>query len=327
MFVFGLFLCLSGRFVSAFQSPRTSLSIIRQGSVFGTLKENASTTTANGKVLSPSVGDTFTSDVMKVFIEDTDTYGVVYNANYLKFYDRALQTARSLSSIRHSDDVIVSVGNQKFRSSPSLGDEFVIEGVLNEVDEAERHIWDLSMKSVDRKTTYHSAESVVVTTPQNEQWLSQVEAFQPKEGSSYEMADSFVAYRDEFDPSMSSHMPLTSVLNHFERPRTNFFGGPKELRRLQEEDGIVVVVSGIKDLCLLEHDNDFLIGDTLTVKTFCEIRKGGMRSDLYQTIYTSSGTRLAQGVVTLYTLNKETFRPTSKLPQRLLDRLQGIISK
>ena len=33
------------------------------------------------------------SYVFDVFIEDTDCFGVVYNANYLKFFDRARQSA------------------------------------------------------------------------------------------------------------------------------------------------------------------------------------------------------------------------------------------
>ena len=122
---------------------------------------------------------------------------------------------------------------------------------------------------------------------------------------------------------MCSHLPLTSVWNHFERPRSNVFDGPKELRRLQEEDGILYVVSGIKDSCLLPQKTASLIGGVLTVRTVYDFRKRGMRSDLYQTISTSAGQQLAQGIVTLYTLDKETFWLTSKLPQRLVDRLQG----
>ena len=278
-------------------------------------------TTLDTTSLVVAVGESFTSDPMKVFIEDTDAYGVVYNGNYLKFYDRALHATRQTGNTWGDDHVIVAVGNQKFKSSPALGDEYVIHGTLQAL-ENERQIWDLSMKSLDGTTVYHVANGVVVASTTDKDWLETMDAFAE---SPHLMAvtDSFIAYRDEFDPSMRSHLPVTSVLNHFERPRSNLFGGPKELRRLQEEDGIVVVVSGIKDLCLLPHGKDSLVGDVLTVKSVYDLRKGGMRTDLYQTLYTSSGQRLAQGIVTLYTLNKETFRPTAKLPPRLLDRLQG----
>lgn len=309
-----LILC-STRRLNAFQ--RLSGAHVRVAT--RSLTRNSATAT-NGQVASRAVGETFTSDPMRVFIEDTDAYGVVYNGNYLKFYDRALhQVEWSLADGFCHDNVMVSVGNQKFRSSPSLGDEFIIEGVVKEVNE-EQKTWDLSLKSLDGSKVYHSAAGVVVTTPQNEEWLADVDAFAVSD-STHKRIDSFVAYRDEFDPSMSSHLPLQSVLNHMERPRSNFFGGPQELRRLQEEDGIVVVVSGIKNLCLLEHKTPILVGDRLTVKTVCDVRKGGMRTDMYQTLFTSTGERLAQGIVTVLCLNKETYRPTSKLPQRILDNL------
>lgn len=276
--------------------------------------------TVNGQNQKPplAIGDTFTSNPMPVFIEDTDTYGVVYNGNYLRFYDRALSSLSCYCTDRH---VMTAVGNQKFRSSPALGDEYVIEGTLQDVSD-HRAVWNLVMKSVGGTVMYHSADGVVVAPTDRPEWLDVVNPFDTAShlpGST----GSFVAYRDEFDPSMRSHLPLTSVLNHLERPRTNVFGGPKELRRLQEEDGIVVVVTGIRDLCLLPHATESLIGGVVTVETVYDMRKGGMRFDLFQTMYTSAGERLAQGIVTLYTLNKETFRPTSKLPQRLLDRLRG----
>jgi hypothetical protein len=37
--------------------------------------------------------------VFDVFIEDTDCFGVVYNANYLKFFDRARQNALGVAQL------------------------------------------------------------------------------------------------------------------------------------------------------------------------------------------------------------------------------------
>ena len=39
------------------------------------------------------------SHVFDVFIEDTDCFGVVYNANYLKFFDRARQDALGVRQV------------------------------------------------------------------------------------------------------------------------------------------------------------------------------------------------------------------------------------
>ena len=40
------------------------------------------------------------SHVFVVFIEDTDCFGVVYNANYLKFFDRARQAALGVEKVK-----------------------------------------------------------------------------------------------------------------------------------------------------------------------------------------------------------------------------------
>lgn len=40
------------------------------------------------------------SYVFGVFIEDTDCFQVVYNANYLKFFDRARQAALGVEKVR-----------------------------------------------------------------------------------------------------------------------------------------------------------------------------------------------------------------------------------
>lgn len=325
-------------FHGAFSSSR-GMSLTKLGST---------TTTSNfERSIEVVVGYKFTSSPMKVFIEDTDAYGVVYNANYLKFYDRALhhQTMRMSQSASSSspassaissssgvggnlmDDImLVGAASQKFRSSPMLGDEYVIEGLLTDIDDQGRQLWDFSMKRLDGRTTFHSAQGVLVTTrPGSIPLPEDVKPYTTKSSPNEAAFDSFTAYRDEFDPHSLSHLPLTSVLNHFERLRSNLLGGPKELKRLQEEDGIIFVVSKISDFYLLEHSrpNASLIGESLTVKTTSEVKRGGMVTDLYQTIYTSTGERMAQGVVTLMTLDRDTFRPTSKLPQRILDCLGG----
>lgn len=274
------------------------------------------TTTTSGQGAAAAPGDTFQSAPIKVYIEDTDAYGVIYNANYLKFYDRALQDAQG------PEETVVGIRRQKFRASPSLGDEFVIEGVLKAIDEAERQVWDFSMKSLDGATVYHSAEqAVVVSSGWSANWLPPVAAFADTKKT--KLVDSFTAYRDEFDPHLKSHLPLHGVLKHFERIRTNSLGGPTKLRELQEDHGLLFVLTGIKDLHLVDHSSPgtVLLNEKLRVEATFAVRRGGMRIDVYQTLFSSHGDRIAQGVISLTTINKDTFRPTSKLPPWLLERL------
>lgn len=93
----------------------------------------------------------FVSPAFQVYIEDTDAYGVMYNGNYLRSYERALSHAPSrqqeeegrdsgsgnssgnsnsndVSGSSASSWVLSSVANQKFRSSPLLGQEYLVRG-------------------------------------------------------------------------------------------------------------------------------------------------------------------------------------------------------
>ena len=45
------------------------------------------------------------SHVFDVFIEDTDCFGVVYNANYLKFFDRARQAALGVEKVKREREI------------------------------------------------------------------------------------------------------------------------------------------------------------------------------------------------------------------------------
>eukprot|EP00291_Cryptomonas_curvata_P021666 CAMPEP_0172175672 /NCGR_PEP_ID=MMETSP1050-20130122/14365_1 /TAXON_ID=233186 /ORGANISM="Cryptomonas curvata, Strain CCAP979/52" /LENGTH=93 /DNA_ID=CAMNT_0012847815 /DNA_START=174 /DNA_END=451 /DNA_ORIENTATION=+ len=66
-----------------------------------------------------------------IFIEDTDCFQVVYNANYLKFCDRARQLALglpSLAALRAAHGpaaalVTTRVDAMRFHSAAALGDD------------------------------------------------------------------------------------------------------------------------------------------------------------------------------------------------------------
>jgi hypothetical protein len=87
-------------------------------------------------VSGPSVNrlDQFVTPLLQVYIEDTDAYGVMYNGNYLRAYDRALHmmlepSPASAAELGDRDDwSIVSVEVLKFKSPPPLGGTYCIEG-------------------------------------------------------------------------------------------------------------------------------------------------------------------------------------------------------
>ncbi|EKX38862.1 hypothetical protein GUITHDRAFT_114967 [Guillardia theta CCMP2712] len=72
------------------------------------------------------------SHKFSIYIEDTDCYGVVYNCNYLKFFDRARQTALGLlplKNLRRKDVELLTtyVDELRLPGAAVLGQELRIE--------------------------------------------------------------------------------------------------------------------------------------------------------------------------------------------------------
>ncbi|GKY90418.1 hypothetical protein MPSEU_000015600 [Mayamaea pseudoterrestris] len=272
----------------------------------------------------PSV---FTSPPMPIYIEDTDAYGVKYNANYMRTYERAMHQAQlqepSLAGFPPSPHwSIVQVGELKFKQAPTLGQEFLVKGEFCKDSQA----WNMTMLSPDGATVYSTATNVKLQSMTNhvEQYdrLPSIDSSLP---NSTFTIDTFTTFRDEFDPQLPRHLPLFTVLKLFERARTNWIGGPNALNRMKTEDGVVYVVTTMTDLKLLANDKVLSPGDCpVTVHTeFCS-KKGGMVVDCMQTVsvLTKGGYNpIAQGKVTIMGLNSTIWRPTKKLPDWLLRKL------
>lgn len=80
---------------------------------------------------------------LRVYYEDTDVSGVVYHANYLRFFERArtewLRTlGYSQESLRHAAQVAFTVSrvNIAFRSPARLDDELVATVAITELKRA-----------------------------------------------------------------------------------------------------------------------------------------------------------------------------------------------
>jgi acyl-CoA thioesterase FadM len=341
-----------------------------------------------------------------VYIEDTDAYGVMYNGNYLRAYDRALHTANNTgtdarqvnSSINNGMNMVVddqwstvAVQRQKFKSSPALGETFAVTATLRAIPDGGSEMWDMNMQAataascdnenddydtedVDNKqvkkatvTVYNTATGVTIARPPNQQqqqqdnnkanndntntgnrptpaWLPEPPPLEPtsKAASDKEIVSTFTVFRDEFDSHLDGHLPLRSVLNLFERARSDCLGGPDQLRRLQEQDSILFVVVAIDDLSLVRWnpgtsaaatDTNTVVtpddqrrqrllsaGQQVQVTTDYVVKRSGMILECQQTAWVQ-GSRMAQGVVTLMALNAQTRRPTSKLPVWLRQEL------
>ena len=230
---------------------------------------------------SPAAASSFTSPTFQVYIEDTDAYGVMYNSNYLRSYERALSHVprEDEDDINDSSScisrwILSSIDNQRFRSSPALGEEYIVRGVLvtKEAGEAGEEVWQVEMitKSSDGgeddvnndgdNWTIHNSATATLTRSNKHNIATKnlfnepiVEDDSENLGTIFEQ--NITPYHDEFDmhlhthpqQSGSFHIPLRSAMNYFERSRTSYLGGPSSLRKMQVEDDILWVVTGVED--------------------------------------------------------------------------------
>lgn len=240
----------------------------------------------------PNTTRTFITNPMKVYIEDTDAYGVLYNSNYLRCYDRALYissiTGCNSNRMKSRDWSIASVKEMKFKGSPPLGGSYIIKGkMIDNSSDGHSELWDMEMieatdKNEDEnnlsKTVYNIAIGIRILHPENHDRnalyninpsipfnvgnvfsqktssnKSSVVSVRKVTANNKKMIDKFMVFRDEFDQHLVSHLPLRNVLNLFERSRSNALGGPDELRRLQHDENIIFVVTSIKDLQLFSY--------------------------------------------------------------------------
>ena len=300
----------------------------------------------------PTEPASFISPMYQCYIEDTDSYGVMYNANYLRCFDRALHSFYAMgddviSANRNNDDdaaaaatnreqprqsildthedwAIVQVDNQKFKTSPKLGGGYCVHGTLVEHQD-DLEVWDLVMQETGdpQSATFNSAR-VTIARPGVFATPSKIVADVASDGTTT-TKDIFRLFRDEFDSHYSTHIPLRNVLTLFERSRSNFLGGPDSLRKLKEEHGLLFVVTKVNNCCkfpIVDEDDELKPGQLVLVETTFQVNRKGMIIACQQTLKTNNRP-VAQATVSLMTLDAETFKPSTNLPDWLKELLEG----
>jgi acyl-CoA thioesterase FadM len=292
----------------------------------------------------------FASQPMQLYIEDTDAYGVMYNGNYIKSYERALHefhiqakqvnwneqnspTSFSLSVLLDRSDFILShCTSHKFKSSPSLGSEYVIKGTMKQStdgvdsDDVQEETWSLEMveyvdSEMDRNDKcpkiYNTATVTISTPTKPSPYMSPFVA-----DKAPMLTKAFTIHRDEFDVHMPGAIPLTTALNLFERVRSDALGGPDKLRQMQEDDNIIWVVTSVDDL-QIDARNSIRPGDNVLVSMYCTMKRNGMLVVCNQELRTTpinddeDTIVLAKGTVTICAIDTIRGRPTSKIPDEV----------
>jgi len=289
----------------------------------------------------------FVSNPMQLYIEDTDAYGVMYNGNYIKAYERALHqvhtqviplsrgssvtsssyedgessiqariqtepTPRSLL-LNYSNFYLTHCTSHKFKASPMLGSQYVIQGTLVQCADTvldqqheEEEIWNLEMVEdlqghencegeilIPSPKIYNTA-TVTISAPKPKLHY-EVDRLTPFHATKEEDIDrasppstpfltkAFTVHRDEFDIHMPGAIPLKTTLNLFERLRSDALGGPDQLREMKEKDNILWVVTSVDDL-KIDSRNIIRPGDEVVVRIYCNIKRKGMIVECEQEI-------------------------------------------
>ena len=217
--------------------------------------------------------DSFVSPAFRVYIEDTDAYGVLYNGNYLRSYERAVSHVPRAAAPDDAEGpwMVSAVADQKFRSSPALGEEYVVRGERRRLGRGPAQIesWQLELagRGPDAgddhaRWTVHNSATVVLgrraaatgaptASPSGPSGRGANAATATTGGKGSERR--FSCYRDELDAhrgrlgTIGHHVPLRNAMNFFERARSDYLGGPTVLRRLQAEDDLLWVVTSVDD--------------------------------------------------------------------------------
>lgn len=128
----------------------------------------------------------FVGEPTKLFLEDTDDYGVLFNGFYIRAYEQALRqlqdcvreahggNTRGLSVLSHEDFYVARCSEHTFSSSPILGEctHYAVRGNLVEAFANGEETWRLEMMRYEEhqtgpQTVYNSA-LLTIAIPQHE---------------------------------------------------------------------------------------------------------------------------------------------------------------
>jgi acyl-CoA thioesterase FadM len=217
----------------------------------------------------------------------------------------------------------------ELKTSPTLASR---DGDNNSESDRDRdsenyEIWDMKMTSPHGDILYNSVSGLRIAKQKveaegNAFSLQNVRPYVRPEASQDFFVSCSTVYRDEIDAHWPAHLPLRNILNLFERSRSDMLGGPGMLRKFQEEDGIVFVVTAIRGCSLIDEGVVCYPGQKVHTETIAVARRKGMVFECYQTVKdASSSSRIAQGQVNLMLLDAKTRRPTTNVPDRILHRV------
>lgn len=234
--------------------------------------------------------------VQPVYIEDTDAFGVVFYANYLRFYERVVADFLGLPECEAAfvDSGLLygieSLGNMKFNAAACLGDELEVCCSAQGLDRGGRLSFGASVVRAADGTKLNSIDVQVgfrdrVTGLPAERWplatptaLAEARDAPAKRVAPPAGSAAFSAqYRLQAD-ELGGHGGLTmhGALRFFERQRSALLGGPSALAELQAA-GVQVVVARITRASLTASAGTASMGAPIESRCGLELKARGTK--------------------------------------------------
>lgn len=256
----------------------------------------------------------------KVFIEDTDAYGVVYHANYLRFFERAA-TAECLGC---GCIGLVSVDAMRYSTAAVLGDECTVEctptsgdssscsAALIRTSDARELCSASGLRLAHLGHGFEATEKDARLEAELIPDVCNAPLLDPS-------GDSLRLHYDE--ASCAGSLSLHAAARYFERHRTTFLGGPTRLAELAAA-GVNVVVARIKGLRLLPAAHEIAAGTPLELRCRLSLKARNTQVVFEQWLLDGNTLKpLARGDVVCLCISAESQKIIA-VPQFLLHELQ-----
>ena len=199
----------------------------------------------------------FNSYNHRVFIEDTDSFGVVYNANYPLYIERAILDA--------PNPRIVKFKSLKYKAPARLGDNLEVLLTTNEKDPLKLNAKILKQGECTELMSCMGIVHQKSSCRINGERIK----FEEKNyaGESPIFTSHFVVYPDE--KTHINTFTTATVFKLFERARTNMLGGPTSLLELSLGN-VHVYVARVSDYEILKDVEMNVNKNQVVVKSICK---------------------------------------------------------
>lgn len=176
---------------------------------------------------------------LRIYIEHTDAFAVVYNANYPLFIERALAADSPEGS---TFSRILGIKTLKYRNPARLGDQIDIFLEKNRSSPGK-----VNVKL--RKSDNELVSAIISSFQRTIQYIEPSVEDSQQDSSNCRFQHRFELWRDELQLQNTLSTKLAFQL--FERARTETLGGPSALARLTSQYGVHVYVARVADYRLL----------------------------------------------------------------------------